>query len=245
LALGDYRSGRSDIDLMGVVARSEDFDLRRRLARQLDHQALSCPAAGLEFVLYPLTTLAGPTLDAAYLLNLNTGSALPPVTSSHPGDGPAFWYAIDRAITRQSGTPLYGPPPPQLFAELPFDDLLRILIASVEAHGDPQEGHLLDNAVLNCCRALSFARDRRWYAKVEAAERTLPVAGEFAPLVSAAIGSFNSGRREATALDSDTVRSFLSEVMQRLRSALRVDLSKRIQHQNLGQTRGGEVTQME
>jgi hypothetical protein len=92
---------------------------------------------------------------------------------------------------------------------------------------------------------LSFARDRRWYAKVEAAERTLPVAGEFAPLVSAAIASFNFGRREATALDADTVRAFLSEVMQRLRSALRVELSKRIQHQNLGRTRGDEVTQME
>jgi Aminoglycoside adenylyltransferase, C-terminal domain/Nucleotidyltransferase domain len=245
LALGDYRSGRSDIDLMAVVARSEGLDLRRRLARQLDHQVLGCPAAGLEFVLYPLTTVSRPTLDAGYLLNFNTGFALPPVTSFDPGDAPAFWYAIDRAITRQSGTPLYGPPPPQLFAELRFDDLLRIVIASVEAHSDPQEGHLLDNAVLNCCRALSFARDRRWYAKVEAAERTLPVAGEFAPLVSAAIASFNSGRREATALDSDTVRAFLSEVMQRLRSALRVELSNRIQHQNLGQTRDGEVTQME
>jgi Aminoglycoside adenylyltransferase, C-terminal domain/Nucleotidyltransferase domain len=226
LALGDYRSGRSDIDLMAVVAGSADFDLRRRLVRRLDHQVLSCPAAGLEFVLYPLATVSRPTLEAGYLLNFNTGSALPPVTSFNPGDGPAFWYAIDRAITGQSGTPLYGPPPQELFAELPFEDLLRIVIASVEAHSDPQEGHFHDNAVLNGCRALSFARDRRWYAKVEAAERTLPVAGEFAPLVSAAIASFNSGRRGATALDSDTVGAFLSEVMQRLRSAVRVELSK-------------------
>ena len=53
---------------------------------------------------------------------------------------------------------------------------------SVAAQSGPQEGHLLDNAVLNGCRALSFARDHRWYAKVDAAERTLPTAGEFAPL---------------------------------------------------------------
>jgi hypothetical protein len=245
LALGDYRPDRSDIDLMAVVAESEGLDLRRKLAQQLDHRVLPCPAAGLEFVLYPLATVARPTVDAGYLLNFNTGPLLPPVTSFDPGDGPAFWYAIDRAITCQSGASLYGPPAPQLFAALPFDDLLQVVIASVEAHSDPQEGHLLDNAVLNGCRALSFARDRRWYAKVEAAERTLPVAGAFAPLVSAAIASFNSGRREATALDSDTVRAFLSEVMQRSRSALRVELSKRIQHQNLSQTRGGEVTQME
>ena len=221
LALSDYRPGRSDIDLMAVVAGSQDLDLCRQLACQLDHQVLACPAAGLEFVLYPLTTVSWPTLDAGYLLNFNTGPALPPVRSFDPGDGPAFWYAIDRAITRQSGASLYGPPAPQLFAALPSDDLLRVVIASVEAHRDPQEGHLLDNAVLNGCRALSFARDRRWYAKVEAAERTLPVVGNFAPLVSAAIVSFDSGRQEAATLNPDTVRAFLFDVLRRLRAQLR------------------------
>jgi hypothetical protein len=220
LALGDYRPGRSDIDLMAVVAESESLDLRRKLAQQLDHRVLGCPAAGLEFVLYPLETVGRPTMDAGYLLNLNTGAALPPVTSFDPGRGPAFWYAIDRAITYQSGASLYGPPAPQLFAALPFDDLLRVVIASVEAHSDPKEGHLLDNAVLNGCRASSFARDHRWYAKVDAAKRTLPIAGEFAPLVSAAIVSFDAGRREAATLDPDTVRAFLSEVLRRLRAQL-------------------------
>ena len=32
LALGDYRPGRSDIDVMAVVAESEGLDLRRKLA---------------------------------------------------------------------------------------------------------------------------------------------------------------------------------------------------------------------
>jgi hypothetical protein len=204
LALGDYRPGRSDIDLMAVVAESQDLRLRRQLASQLDHRVLACPAAGLEFVLYPLTTISRPTSDAGYLLNFNTGSA--------------FWYAIDRAIARQSGASLYGPPAPQIFAALPFDDLLRVVVASVGAHSDPQEGHLLDNAVLNGCRALSFAHDRRWYAKVDAAERTVPLVGEFAPLISAAIVSFGSGRQETGRLDPDTVRAFLFEVLRRLRA---------------------------
>jgi hypothetical protein len=218
LALGDYRPGRSDIDLMAVVDGPQDLRLRRQLASQLDHRVLACPAAGLEFVLYPLTTISRPTSDAGYLLNFNTGSALPPVTSFDPADGPAFWYAIDRAITRQSGASLSGPPAPQIFAALPFDDLLRVVIASVEAHSDPQEGHLLDNAVLNGCRALSFAHDRWWYAKVDAAERTVPPVGEFAPLISAAIVSFGSGRQETGTLDPDTVRAFLFEVLRRLRA---------------------------
>lgn len=218
LALGSYRPGRSDIDVMAVVAGSPALEVRRQLAAELDHRLLTCPAAGLEFVLYPLGTVSRPTPDAGYLLNLNTGPALPPVTSFDPGEGPAFWYPIDRAITRQSGASLYGPPAADLFAELPFNNLLRVVIASVEAHSDPQEGDLLDNAVLNGCRALSFGRDHRWYAKVDAAERTQPTAGEFAPLVAAAIASFGSGRQEATTLDPDTVQAFLIEVLRRLRN---------------------------
>jgi hypothetical protein len=221
LALGDYRSGRSDIDLMAVVTGSQDLDLGRELVRQLDHQALACPAAGLEFVLYPLTTVSQPITAAGYLINFNTGPALPPVTSFDPGAGPSFWYAIDRAITFQSGKALYGPPAAELFARLPFDDLMRVVIASVEAHSDLQAGHLLDNAVLNGCRALSFARDRRWYAKLDAAERSLPSVGQFTPLVAAAIVSFRSGRQEAPALDRDTVRAFLSEVLRKLRARAR------------------------
>jgi hypothetical protein len=218
LALGDYRQGRSDIDLMAVVDGSPDLDLRRQLVRQLDHQELACPAAGLEFVLYPLTTVSRPTAAADYLINLNTGPALPPVTSFDPGDGPAFWYPIDRAITHQSGESLYGPPAAQLFAALPFEDLLGVVIASVKAHSEPQEGDLLDNAVLNGCRALAFARDQRWYAKVDAAERILPSAGEFAPLVAAAIMSFNAGRQQSGGLDREAVRGFLLDVLRTLQA---------------------------
>lgn len=218
LALGDYRHGRSDIDLMGVVDGSPDLDLRQQLVRQLDHQELACPAAGLEFVVYPLTTVSRPTLAAGYVINFNTGPALPPVTSFDPGDGPAFWYPIDRAITHQSGESLYGPSAAQLFAALPFEDLLGVVIASVTAHSEPQESDLLDNAVLNGCRALSFARDRRWYAKVDAAERILPSAGEFAPLVAAAIMSFGSGRQQSAELNRDTVRGFLLSVLRRLQA---------------------------
>ena len=218
LALGDYRPGRSDIDLMAIVAEPGDLRPRRQLAARLDHRVLTCPAAGLEFVLYPLATIARPTLAAGYLLNLNTGPSLPPVTSFDPGDGPAFWYAIDRAITYQSGASVYGPSAKELFAPLSFQDLLPAVIASVEAHSDPREGHLLDNAVLNGCRTLCFARDRRWYAKLEAAERILPVVGEFGPLISDAMASFRSGRRDAATLSGESVRAFLLDVLRRLQA---------------------------
>jgi hypothetical protein len=165
-----------------------------------------------------LATIARPTLAAGYLLNLNTGPSLPPVTSFDPADGPAFWYAIDRAITYQSGASVYGPSAKELFAPLSFQHLLPAVIASVQAHSDPREEHLLDNAVLNGCRALCFARDHRWYAKLEAAERILPVVGEFGPLISDAMASFRSGRRDAATLSGESVRAFLLDVLRRLQA---------------------------
>jgi hypothetical protein len=217
LALGGYRPGRSDIDVMAVVHDSADLGLRQQLVRQLDHRVLTCPAAGLEFVLYPLATVTRPALAAGYLVNFNTGRSLPPVTSFDPGDEPAFWYAIDRAVRYQSGAALTGPPAQELFAPFPYDELRGAVIASVEAHSDPGEGHLLDNAVLNGCRALCFGSDHRWYTKLEAGERTLPVAGQSASVVRDAIASFQSGRSANTGeLTASAVREFLQDVLHRL-----------------------------
>jgi hypothetical protein len=164
---------------MAVVGGQQGLGPRRQLADQLDHRVLACPAAGLEFVLYPLATVTRPTSDAGYLLNFNAGPALPPLTSLDPSDGPAFWYPIDRAITRQSGASLYGPPATQLFAELPFDGLLRF----------------------------------------RAAGR----------------GDIGSGGR--TGFSARSVAAITE-------SAVQVEVSKRLQHEGLGQACGGEVTEM-
>ena len=50
LALGGYRPGRSDIDVMAVVAGSPALEVRRQLAAELDHRLLTCPAAGSRLV---------------------------------------------------------------------------------------------------------------------------------------------------------------------------------------------------
>jgi len=216
LALGDYHHGRSDIDLIAVAFGSIALDRRAELARRLDHQVLVCPAAGLELVLYPLATVATPTLEAGYLLNLNTGRSLKPEASFKPADTPAFWFAIDRDVTRQSGAALIGPSPAEVFATIPFDELLGSVVVSMEAHAAALGDHLLDNAVLNGCRALCFGNDHRWYPKLEAAARVLPHAGEFDAVVREAMDSFLRGRTADTTLTPDAVRAFLAEVLRRL-----------------------------
>jgi hypothetical protein len=221
LALQDYRPGRSDIDLMAVVEGPAEPARCRAVAARLDHGALPCPAAGLEFVLYPRETVTSTEPIAGYALNLNTGSQLPSVTSLDPGRDPAFWYVIDRAVTHQSGWPVVGPPPRDLFRAMPFPRLLAVVTESVAAHARPENGHLLDNAVLNGCRALRFAEDRWWYSKLRAARGTLPTAGQFAPLISAAMASFQQGRRNGGRLRADDVAAFLDHVLTGLRAAKR------------------------
>jgi hypothetical protein len=227
LALGDFRPNRSDLDLMAVANGPVPSAVIDLLVRRLDHDRLPCPAAGLEFVLYPRHTVAWPVTDAGFLLNLNTGRLLPARASTCAEIGDDFWFAIDRSITHQAGHTLTGPPAQELFAPIPFEHLLPLLISAVRAHLVPGAGHLGDNAVLNACRTLQFAEHRRWLAKLPAARRTLPAAGTFAPLIRSAMTSFEQSRGAGAAVPQDDVTAFLCHVLETLRS-LPDDPSRRL-----------------
>ncbi len=105
LALGGYDPGRSDVDV-AVVCRGRLADeAKLEIVRALRHEALPCPARGLELVVYPESTVREATPDAGYELNLNTGRSMPFHLSLSPGDGEAeHWYGIDRAIVRDHGS---------------------------------------------------------------------------------------------------------------------------------------------
>jgi hypothetical protein len=212
LALGGYQPGRSDIDLMAVVEPAPPEPVLRTLAARLSHDELPCPATGLEFVLYPVSVVAAGTVQAGYLLDLNTGRELRPKVSLDPGSGPRFWYAIDRSIVYQANVTLFGPPPHQIICPVPFWSLLPVVAESMREH--PAE--LLDNAVLNGCRALRFRVERRWYAKPVAAEWAISATPAYADLIRAAIASYAAGRGVLAPLPVDDVRAFLRYVLGRL-----------------------------
>ena len=210
LALGDYRPDRSDLDVMVVVDEPTWAKELRHLAQVLDHAVLPCPAAGLELVVYPRSVVREEVDGPGYLLNLNTGPQLPPVVSLDPVGQPAFWYVLDRAITHQSGWALHGPAPQHVMTPASQEMLLDAVLQSLEEHARASTEHLGDNAVLNACRAVRFAREGRWYAKRQAAARTIrEVTVEQAALVRAALESFESGRGQASALPADAVRAFV------------------------------------
>lgn len=215
LALGDYRHGRSDIDVTVVVEGPPPAAALRELADALDHRRLPCPAAGLELVVYAADFARTPSGEAGYLLDLNTGVQLPERAAFDTAEAPSFWYVIDRSVAHQDGIALFGPPAPEVIAAPRPSDLYAAIRASVREHGDG-EGHLADNRVLNGCRSVLRCRTGRWLAKRDAAGRVAAAEEDFRPLIEAAVRSFERPRAAALPLPAPQVQAFLTWVHARV-----------------------------
>jgi hypothetical protein len=216
ISLDGYRPGRSDLDLIAVAERPSPGDLDA-ISSALAHNALPCPATGLELVVYDRVTLAGLSTEAGFALNLNTGRELPAKVETEPGDGPQFWYPIDRDMVHQHRRVLCGPAFAELSTRQPYAVLLPVVIESVAVHlySVAEQG---DNAVLNGCRALRFHTERSWSAKPAAATWVLRHTSGFEPLIAAALDSHRRDRAAGQVVDTGEAKRFLSYVEQRLRS---------------------------
>jgi hypothetical protein len=164
-SLGDFKPERSDVDIQAVSTECLPHDERQQLAGALSHEALPCPARGLEFVLYAREGLRGPA-GPAFQLNLNTGPRMDRhVAFDHRLD-PRFWFIIDVSIGRQQGHRLAGAPAEAVLPELPrvlVLGALRDALAWYGANGSAPE------TVLGACRAWSWISDGRWRSKAESA----------------------------------------------------------------------------
>lgn len=216
LALGGYAPPRSDVDLAVVSRGTLVREARLAVVAAVRHESLPCPARGLELVAYREATVRLATPAAGYELNLNTGPAMPFRVSLAPGDGEAeHWYAIDRAILREHGRTLFGPPPRRLFAELPRRTVLELLLESIRWH-EREGAAASDDAVLNACRALRYAAEGVWSSKPEAARwaRTHLVDGG---LAAEAMAARAGGQRS---LDPERVARFAAAARRSLEAAV-------------------------
>jgi hypothetical protein len=160
-AMGAYEHGRSDIDVAVVVAGGLPDATKQQVVDALRHEALPCPAIGLELVIYPRATVERPTAAPGFELNLNTGQDYRFRADFAPGDIEDFWFAIDRSILREHGTPLYGPPAADLIAEIPREQLAPQLEESIRWH----RGDDTDNARKNVARSQHFLGTGHWISK--------------------------------------------------------------------------------
>ncbi|AHH17879.1 hypothetical protein NONO_c30920 [Nocardia nova SH22a] len=209
LALGDYRHGRSDVDVTVVVDPALSDAAVLRLADVLSD--IDCPATGLELVVYDADVIGRRCDRAGYRLDLNTGPLLPYKVSVDSAVAPAFWYVIDRGVAWQSGKLLYGRAVREVVAAPVFTDQLAAVRASVREHATGA-GHLADNQVLNGCRSVVFCRAGQWIAKRAAAQRIATEHSRFRPLIEQALRSFERPRADALSLPASDVRQFLSWV---------------------------------
>ena len=168
-ALDDYYRSRSDLDVAVVTRGRTRAQAALELVAAVRHEALPAPARGLELVLYPLETARAGGLEPGFDLNLNSGRGLDFRADLEPVAGEAHWFAIDRSILAAHGVALAGPPAPAIFRSAGRAQLLPLLAETLRwflRAGSPSE-----DAVLNACRSVVFAREGTWTSKHAAGRR--------------------------------------------------------------------------
>ncbi|SCG68876.1 nucleotidyltransferase [Micromonospora halophytica] len=236
VGLDAYQPGRSDVDVALVVVDRLDVVRRRELVARLRHEALPCPARGLELVVYTRAVAGSGTPEPGFEVELNTGARMPFRATLHPADRPAadgrFWYGLDRSILHQNGYALLGPPATEVFADLRPDDLHRLLVEALrwwlalpgpaapepsgdgpEPAGDPPVPGAED-AVLGACRSLVRLRDGVWLSKVAAGQR-VAAAGAYPELIARCVAA----RAGGTAPGGAEARDFQGWVLRRVLDA--------------------------
>ena len=169
-ALGDFVLPASDIDLVVAVHGPVEDARAAELATGASHEALPCPAAGLDLVVYQSVALSAMATPTPYELGLETGERWG--TRLLPG-GAETELAIDLAIARRHGRNLRGRSPSELISPVPRARLLRALEDTLRWHGrtiyDSFHDPTGSQAVLNACRALFYCRQGELLSKGRAA----------------------------------------------------------------------------
>ena len=105
-AVGAYRPGSSDLDVLVAVDGADRAALERVVAT-CSHEALPCPAAKLELVVYEAAELARPHVPPRWSLNFDTGESTHQVDYD-PATQPAHWFVLDLAFASRHAVALYG-----------------------------------------------------------------------------------------------------------------------------------------
>jgi len=206
IALGGYVSGHSDLDIVAVCGHHVDADTKAALAESLSRATVSCPARGLEFTLYRAEVASSPARDADFEVNVNGGPRMARSVHLSPQAEPRFWYVLDRAIAHRRAIPISGPPPAEVFADVPRRLLLDVMGESMRWHREHEKATLY--SVLNAGRAWRFAVDDVLGSKLEGADWARH-RWEAASLIDAAV-DIRHGR--PAQLDADQVDRFLAHV---------------------------------
>jgi len=167
LALGGFRSERSDVDVLAVIDAPLSRDVQAAVGTGLLRAAFPCPGTGLECSVITAATAAD-LRDCSFEVHVVTPDTTV-VGAGHPGDPDLVLYA---EVCRRSGIAVVGPPAASVFGAVPYERLAAAIrtelgwgLAAWRSGSAPFE-----YAVLNACRAMLFARDGLLRSKVAGGE---------------------------------------------------------------------------
>jgi Domain of unknown function (DUF4111) len=170
-ALGGWVPGRSDVDVLFIVADTvTEMDLRR-MAVSLATLAVDCPGNGIETSIVSVGQVRDPRPPWPYLLHASAGP-----TSAyriHPKPGELAHdpdLLMHYAVCRAAGTSVRGAPAADLIGEVPRRMILPYLAGEL--------GWGLENApeayaVLNACRAEAYRTTGQIISKLAGGELAL------------------------------------------------------------------------
>ena len=211
VALDAYQPGRSDVDVALVCAGPLPDGTKRALVAALRHEALPCPARGLELVVYTRQAARSGTSAPGFEMELNTGARMDFRATYAPELRPAadglFWYALDRSILHATGLALLGEPARDAFAEI---DDLRTPLREALAWWLALPGPGAEDAVLGACRSLARVRHGVWLDKVAAGRRIIEDGDDGAALIARCVAARTGG---GPGPDGDEARAFQRRVL--------------------------------
>lgn len=190
---GDFHPGKSDLDILGVVAGVIGADEREALVAGMKHEALPVPAFGLELILCSTDAVRAPGVAIPYEFALSTGSEWGVQVEAR---GTTSDSLVHMQLCRQASVALAGPPACDVLAAISPELLRAGLMGEMFWHredlrtdpGDPS----VTNAVLNAARSLHAVETGEIISKTEGGKRWL--ARHPGPLVVTQALAFREGR---------------------------------------------------
>lgn len=215
---GDYRPGKSDIDVLGVIDGPWPEEAKHVLAAKIGHAALPVPAPGLDLILVTEVVAAHPAQPPPYELWFSTGESWP---TEIEVDGRSSEMLIHFSTCRAHGRALLGVEASDVFAPVEHTLMLRALIDVLEWHQskvlDSFHDPLGQQSVLNACRAWRYAEERTLSSKSAGAEWLLALDPE-RELVRRAL-AIRRGEDERP-LAAAAIQELLTEVLEVCRKRL-------------------------
>jgi hypothetical protein len=171
--LGGFVDGRSDVDVMFIVASPLDEAVLRDAARALTSASAPCPGRGVELSVVTEDGARHPGAPWPFLVHMTTEPGEEKVVIGPEGGGDPD-LVMHYAVCRAAGLAVRGRPPEALIGEISRADVLTYLDGELAwATRSQSEAY----AVLNACRAWQYVVSGEIVSKVDGARLAIEQGG--------------------------------------------------------------------